>query len=270
VFVLALSIAGSVWAMQKLSNSARPQLSWDAVGFVDEVTNGARADPIGSTVETDPGRPALWSELQYFNDNIDHPLSLEGKVYDLCCLGSGIDQVAKVDRATGALSSPAPLPRFVLTAPQWLPAGLASEPVFASSAVPARVERVPAEPMAAWVSDGFDPDGWLRPGKRASLRVFPQALAGQGDPCLRVTLLAPQLPDGKQTRWRIGSATGSLASAAQQRVDVPLRGTAPIDLRVTATPLGTDPPNQQPGYLGMSDLRLIGCGVAEPEARPAP
>jgi hypothetical protein len=268
--VVAVSAAGSVWAMQKLSNSARPQVSFDAVTFVDQVTGGRRADPLGSTAETDPGKPQLWNELQFFNDAIQHPLSLEGKVYDLCCQTYGFDQVASVDRNTGALSSDAPLPPFVLTVPQWLPAGPATEPVFTSSVFGVRVERLPAPAMAAWVSEGVDPYGWVRPKVRAKLRVFPKGLATRGDPCLRVTLSAPQLPAGEQTRWRIGASSGRLAGGAQERVDVPLNGTRPRDLAVSAVPSGPDPATQKPARLGLSDLRLIGCGVAEPAAKLAP
>ena len=75
-----------------------------------------------------------------------------------------------------------------------------------------------------WLSRGLDPDGWIRPGRPASIRVF----AEQGNPTeqvkLAVTLDSP--PEAQRsTSYRLGTATGSLAptvrAVAETMVCVP-------------------------------------------------
>jgi hypothetical protein len=266
-FAFVFALLGSAWAMKKLSNTERPDASFAGVSFVDKLTGGARTDPLGSTSETDPNIPHLWDEVQFFNASITHPISLEGKVYDLCCAPTGGDQVAVVDHKTGAITSP-DMPKYVTTVPEWLPAGFATDLIFQSSTYSptVRLERLREPARAAWLSLGFDMRGWVRPHAEASLRVFPAGAPGR-PACLRATLTAPR---DKTARWTIGSASGSVPAAGARRVDVPLHGTAPNHLTVRSHPLGTDPVIGQPGFIGLSDMRLVKCGMAEPPPRPAP
>lgn len=267
-FTLVFAFAGSIWAMQKLSDAERPSASFAGMSFIDAVTKGQVTEPVGSTVETDAAVPQGWSEVQFFNASVQRPISLEGKVYDLCCPPQGIDQVAQVNHATGALSSDLPLPPYVATIPQWLPAGFAGTTIFASSAYspPIRVERLRRPPMAAWLSTGFDYYGWLRPRQHTSLRVFPRAAPSPS--CLRLTLHAPTAKS--PTRWAIGGSKGRLGPGASQRLELPLHGAGPVDLPVTASPPGPDPVTGKPGLIGLSDLSVVTCGSPEVQPKPAP
>jgi hypothetical protein len=264
-FSLLYAAAGSGWVMQKLTDAERPNASFTALTFIDRESHGERVDVFGSTAETNSQIPTMWSEVQYFNSVIAHPLSLEGKVYDICCGAAGRDQVAAVDHTSGALSSDAPLPRYIATVPQWLPAGIATIPVDSESAYspPVRLERLRQPPQAAWLSSGIDPFGWVRPGTKATLRVFP-AGAPALPACLRVTLRAPQTLRGGLAHWRIGSIGAEVPAAQAKRVDIPLHGRAPVDLPVTAHPAGPDTDTGAKGLIALSDLRLVRCGATEP------
>lgn len=266
-FAFVFALGGSAWAMKKLGNAERPQASFAGVTFVDSLTGGKRTDPLGSTSETNPAIPHLWDEVKFFNGSIQHPISLEGKVYDLCCAPVGGDQVATVDHRTGAITSP-DLPEFITTVPEWLPAGFATDLVFQSSAYAptVRLERLRRPARAAWISLGFDLNGWVRPRVKATLRVFPAGAPGS-PACLRATLAAPR---DKAAHWTIGSASGVVPAGGARRVDIPLHGTAPNDLTVRSRPLGTDPLTGQPGFIGLSGMRLVKCGTAEPPPRAAP
>jgi hypothetical protein len=267
VFALGFAFLGSAWAMQKLTNAERPHASFAGVSFVDAIARGRPTTPLGSTAETNPAIPHLWDEVQFFNGSIQHPISLEGKVYDLCCAPIGGDQVATVDHRTGAITSPG-MPDFITTVPEWLPAGFATDLVFQSSTYTptVRLERLRRPARAAWLSQGFDMNGWVRPRTKATLRVFPAGAPGR-PACLRMTLAAPR---DKAAHWRIGSASGSVPAGAARRVDIPLRGMAPNDLTVRSRPLGSDTLTGQPGFIGLSDMRLVKCGMTEPAPQPAP
>ena len=261
VFVLAYALVGSGWAMQKVDAAQRAHASFSDLTFIDGITGGERTDPLGSTAETDSAIPTQWSEVQYFNRAIAHPVSLEGKVYDLCCGPEGRDQVLAVDHATGALTSSDALPRYVATVPEWLPAGLATRLVATSEAYapPVRLERLQQPPRAAWLSTGFDSFGWVRPRAQARLRVFPAGSPGQ-PACLRTTMIAPTTVPRGQVHWHVGHTTGVMTPGARPWVDIPLHGSAPIDLDVGAAPAGPDPLTGAPGELGLADMRLVRCG----------
>ena len=123
--------------------------------------------------------------------------------------------------------------------------------------------------IGAWVGTGFDGWGWLRPGAHGSLRVFPRAARGS-PACLRVTLTAPQLAAGQLEDWRIGGRHGLLAGLARTRVDVPLRGTQPLDLVVKASPSGRDQVTGMPALVELTDLHVATCGAPEPPPRLDP
>jgi hypothetical protein len=266
VFALVYGVAGSAWAMRKLSDTQSPQTPFSAMSFIDRLTGGEQTDAFANTAEVDPGVPHTWDLVQYYNGSVRRTISIGSPVYGLCCSGFGDDQVAMVDQATGAVTSNTPLPKYVATVPQWLPAAFATQLVSVSPAYdrPVRLERLRQPPLAAWTSSGFDNWGWVRPKQKAQLRVYP---AGTPTPaCLRLTLQAPALPSGA-TRWRITGrgvrASGLLTERQTVRSDVRLSGNRPIDLSVTAGRVAPDPTTGQPGLVGISDLRLLRCGAPD-------
>ena len=277
-FAVLYGAAGSGWAMRKLSDTEQPQRTYAQMSFIDRVTGGERTDALASTSETDPGVPHTWNVVQFYNRSVRHPISIGNQVYELCCAGAGVDQVATVDPASGAVASAAPLPRYVATVPEWLPAAFASKLVFVSSAYdrPVRVEKLRQPLLAAWTSSGIDPYGWLRPKQKARLRVYP-AGAPAAPACLRLSIQAPALPGGT-TKWRIAPlergraavAGGALTTRQTIRTDVRLHGAQPVDLAVTASRVAPDPLTGQPGLLGISDLRLQRCGEPDMPARLDP
>jgi hypothetical protein len=276
-FALVWSFAGSGWAMQKLSNGLRPQASFAGVSFIDKLAHGEPVPALGSTSETNSAIPTLWSEVQFFNRSVQHTISLEADVYDLCCIPLGQDQVVGIEHSTGAASSAAPLPKWVATVPEWMPAGLATDLVFSSSAYsPAvRLERLRTPARAAWLSTGFDPYGWVRPRRPAQLRVFPAGAPGT-PACMRMTITAPMKVRGDSASWVVRELganrvkTGTIPAGRSERVDIPLAGTDPLELAVDGAAAGPDPVTGQPGILGLSDLRLVKCGAAEPQPKPEP
>ena len=126
---------------------------------------------------------------------------------------------------------------------------------FAGSQVAANVgmtlEKLKRPWRATWLSRGLYPDGWIRPGRPASIRVF----AEQGNPTekvkLAVTLDSP--PEAQHsTSYRLGTATGSLAptvrAVAETIVCVPAGGHADVPVQSEPTAVVAGPPfGPEPG-----------------------
>jgi hypothetical protein len=101
------------------------------------------------------------------------------------------------------------------------------------------------------------------------LRVYPAAIPGP-QPCLRTSVFAPSLPAGRTTTWRIGGTSGTLSRESVARAQVPLAGSRPVDLPVTASVVAPDPVAGRPGLVGLQDLELVACGTPDLPARMEP
>ena len=134
-------------------------------------------------------------------------------------------------------------PKFVLAALTDSRFGFAGKQVAAN--VGMTLEKLKRPWRATWLSRGLYPDGWIRPGRPASIRVF----AEQGNPTekvkLAVTLDSP--PEAQHSvSYRLGTATGSLAptvrAVAETMVCVPAGGHADVPVQSEPTAVIAGPP----------------------------
>ncbi len=140
-------------------------------------------------------------------------------------------------------------PKLVLAALTDSRFGFAGRQVAAN--VGMTLEKLKRPWRATWLSRGLYPDGWIRPGRPASIRVF----AEQGNPTekvkLAVTLDSP--PEAQHsTSYRLGTATGSLAptvrAVAETMVCVPAGGHADVPVQSEPTAVIAGPPfGPEPG-----------------------
>ena len=134
-------------------------------------------------------------------------------------------------------------PKFVLAALTDSRFGFAGRQVAAN--VGMTLEKLKRPWRATWLSRGLYPDGWIRPGRPASIRVF----AEEGNPTekvkLAVTLDSP--PEAQHNAsYRLGTATGSLAptvrAVAETMVCVPAGGHADVPVQSEPTAVIAGPP----------------------------
>src|SRR5581483_1259217 len=87
---------------------------------------------------------------------------------------------------------------------------------------------------AAWTSRGLYPDGWLRPGRPASLRIFAQDDDATQNVKVAVTLDSPPEATG-EVSYAVGTARGTLAptirAVPETTVCVPAGGYADVTVR---------------------------------------
>jgi hypothetical protein len=134
--------------------------------------------------------------------------------------------------ATGKSSGTDGAPKLVLMAPSDSRFGLVGKQLAAKG--PLILMKVKRPWRAAWTSRGLYPDGWIRPGRPASIRVY----AGPDDPTqnvkVAVTLDSP--PEAKHdVSYTVGDTTGTLAptirAVPETKVCVPKGGYADITVR---------------------------------------
>jgi hypothetical protein len=138
--------------------------------------------------------------------------------------------------------------------------GLAGQPVAARDVV--EVVRVDLPARAAWATRGLDPDGWTRPNRPATLRVY-----GDGVVAVRMSLGVPAL--GSLRGYDLGGARVGYLSSTETRelqfevcaegghADVPIRllGAGP------ALGIAVPPPMPQP-------QRIVGARLSRISATP--
>jgi hypothetical protein len=259
-------VSGANYLMTRLPAGYRPSASFSELTFVDDATGGKRASPLVEPGRRDQRLRNMWIELQFFNRSIDRPLSVEGNAWTLCCLTRGYPQIADIDEEGGGVTvRHGRVPPYVLTTSGWRRVGLVTTRVGSGLARPRiHVERVTQPPRLAWVARGTTPSGWVRPGRRAVVRVFDAAAPPRGAACLRLTLRGASAP-APPARWRAGRYRGVASRVTPRRLDLPLpaaaRGRTWSEVAVSAGKRG--------GAVGLGDLRVVVCGAAEATADQA-
>jgi hypothetical protein len=258
VVALVLGVVGARWAMDKLTDLTRPDTSFAQLNFVDDAVGGGQARPLANPNEYNAAVPQLWDDLRYFNASVSGAMSVGASTYGVCCGPSGRPFVADLNPDTGALSASSPFPSHILTRPDWVPYGLVTQIVAESKGIVPliRVEKLLPPVRAAWISEGIDTDGSLKPGRRAALRVYP---AQAEDACLRVGVLAATFDRGR-VRWQVGGEHGTLGSGQQAIAELPVSGS-----RTTVVPVRAPGPtglarSGRPAALELFEPRVVQCG----------
>jgi hypothetical protein len=243
LFVFAFCASTTGYAFERLLSS-RTAASFPVTGQ-DRVRNWIDGAAEGRTVALLPYPVArdwfpsavAWWDAEFWNNSIVPTYVGPNGRYTYAPFPS---RALRVDR-DGAVAGAEHAPKFVLAALSDSRFGLAGKQVAANLGL--TLQKVKRPWRATWVSHGLYPDGWIRPGRPASIRVF----AEPGNPTekvkLAVTLDSP--PEASRSvSYRVGKATGSLAptvrAVAETVVCVPAGGHAdvPVESERTATIAG--------------------------------
>jgi Dolichyl-phosphate-mannose-protein mannosyltransferase len=122
---------------------------------------------------------------------------------------------------------------------------------------------------AAWTTVGLAPDGWIRPSRRASIRVFAVKDEPTQEVKVAVTLDSP--PEAQRVvTYMVGNATGTLAptirAVAEATVCVPAGGHADLPVRsqpaatINGPPFGPKPEPRREVGLIVSGVQLSSTG----------
>jgi hypothetical protein len=127
--------------------------------------------------------------------------------------------------------------------------------------------RVPRPARAAWVTRGLDPDGWTRPTREATLRVY-----GDGEVNVAVSLNAPDVTEPRG--YDLGGAQIGYLTESERRdltFTVCADGHADVPIRILGSTAIREVPIVPP-YSGR--FREVGVRLshvaAAPTGRPCP
>lgn len=262
VAVVVFSFCGSTtgYAFQRLlsSNTAAglPVTGQDRVrDWVDRTARSHAVAVVAYPVARQWGYSAIaWWDAEFWNKTIQRAfVGPNGRFTYTPFPATGL----RVDPVTGEVPGTRRAPKFALVAPSDSRFGLVGEQVGAN--VGLVLLKVKRPWRVGWASQGLYPDGWIRPGRPASIRVF----AEPGNPTetvkLAVTLDSP--PEAtRRVSYRVGTAYGSLAptvrAVAETMVCVPAGGHADVAVQsersatIAGPPFGPKPePNRDIGLI---------------------
>jgi hypothetical protein len=268
VTVAVFAFAGSVtgYAFERLLSSRTPY-GVAVTGqprvrdWVDRTISG-KAAVVASSISTVWGYSAIrWWEVEFWNDSIDEAFVTPDGTFTYTPFPS---RTLRLDFATGRFPGTGSAPPYAIVSE--------TDPRFtlAGSRVAANVglNIIAAERpyRAAWATRGLDPDGWTRPGRNATIRVYaaPGGETEQVD--VSVSLAAPAEADGP-VHYRLNDVSGTVdpgqrAGPAVKRC-VPTGGH--VDITLLSAPAATiqGPPfGPEPGPTREVGVALFGVQVS--------
>ena len=218
-------------------------------------------------VSRDWGQSAiLWWDVELWNDSVTQAFVAPGGTFTYTPFPS---RMLAVDLGTGRFPGTAGAPPYVLTSPSDARFALAGRPAAANLGLTLVLAARPYR--ALWATRGVDLDGFTRPGRPATVRVYAQP--GQASRRVRVTVALDSPPEATApVAYRLGDSRGTVApgtqSGVQAEVCVPAGGHADLTLtakRAATTagpPLGPEPgPPREvgPAVAGVMLEPLGGC-----------
>jgi hypothetical protein len=260
LFTFAYGGSAAGYAFDRLlsSNAASglPVTGQDRVrNWADRAAGGRPLALVAYPISRGWGYSAIaWWEAEFWNDSVKFAyIGRDGHWTYTPFIATTLD----IDPRTGTIRGTEDAPRFVLAAPADSRFRLVGDQV-ASNAGLVLVETT--RPWrVGWLSSGLDPDGWLRPGQPARIRVFAERGNQTEKVRLAVTLDSPPEATGPVT-YRVGTAKGSLEptirATAETVVCVPSGGYADVRVesnraaRIAGPPFGPAPePDRDVGLI---------------------
>jgi hypothetical protein len=164
----------------------------------------------------------VWREVQFYNQRVDTVMSLGGAEV-IVPPGDAFFNGIAVDADSGRVTTPKPMPRYLVVPTQAEGPHLRGTILAAPSYIPVALLERTDPPSVAWDASGFNLDGSVADqGKGATLRIYPAGAA-----CASVDLTAPA---ERGVSWSLGDRSGKLAAAKPGTVKVPLAGGERVDL----------------------------------------
>jgi hypothetical protein len=175
-FVFAASLTTSALAWSRLFSghgpSGRPVQGVQGLvlDWVDRaVPKGAHTAMIPYVIPPDWGRAALqWWDVEFWNRSVDRVFVVDGR-WEYAPFPH---RELQVDPSTGVIAGTEHEPEYVVAAAADSRFHLASTQLFRNYDID--VLHVARPYRVDWRSAGLDPDGWIRPPRRASIRIFSQ------------------------------------------------------------------------------------------------
>jgi hypothetical protein len=171
-----------------------------------------------------------WWEAEFWNNSVTRAFVVRDGTFTYTPFPSN---ALRLDFADGSFPDTASAPPYVLGAEADSRFQLAGSRTAANLGLTLRSVERPYR--ALWASRGLDLDGWTRPGRPATIRVYAQP--GSPSERVHVALTLDSLPEATDdVRYRFAQTAGSIAPAArimaQAETCVPSGGHA--DLRLVA------------------------------------
>jgi hypothetical protein len=272
VFAFGGSVAG--YAFERLLTSrtpgAVPVTGQERVrDWVDRAASGHSVAVLAYPVSrTDWGPSAiLWWDAEFWNDSAREAFVVPDGTFTYTPFPS---RTLAVNFATGQFDGTAVAPPFVVVSPSDSRFALAGTQAAANVGLMLIIAERPYR--ALWATRGLDADGWTRPGRAATVRVF--AEPGQPSRLVRVSIVLDSPPEtSAPVDYRLGDAAGAVApgmrSVAVREICVPARGHADETLvtgraaTIAGLPLLPKPGPRTVG-LAVSGLQLETLGECRP------
>jgi hypothetical protein len=214
--------------------------------WIDQAAHGKPVALLAYPISRDWGYSAIaWWEAEFWNNSVETAYIAPDGHWTYTPFAA---PHLNVNAATGQVRGTAHAPKLALVSPSDARFGLVGDQVSAN--VGLVLLKVGQPWRVGWVSRGLYPDGWMRAGQKASIRVF----AEPGNPTeeveLAVTLDSPPEATGPVT-YKVGKTRGSLAptvrTVAKTLVCVPAGGHADVRVksqraaRIAGPPFGPMP-----------------------------
>jgi hypothetical protein len=270
IFAFGGSVAG--YAFERLLTSrtitgfpvtGRPATVRD---WVDRSTS-APAALLAYPTSSDWGRSAeAWWDVEFWNDSITQAFVVPGGTFTYTPFPS---RTLAIDFRTGRFAGTTEAPPFVLVSPSDSRFQLAGRQAAANVGLTLVLADRPYR--ALWATRGLSVDGWTRPGRAATVRVY----AEQDAPSrlVRVTALLDSPPEATApVRYRFGPGGGSIApgARAEATAETCVRAGGHADLTLDAgraatipgPPLGPQPGPPRDVGVVLSAVQVARTGAA--------
>jgi hypothetical protein len=227
------------------------------------VPAGQRVAVLAYPISRDWGQSAIqWWDAEFWNNRVQSAFVVSDRNWTYTPFPS---TRLRLRFQTGRFRQTDDAPPYVLAAPNDSRFGLVGSQAATYNGLV--VQAVDRPYRARWASRGLDVDGWTRPGRAATIRVY--ALPGEPTRRLEVTVLLDAPPEaGGTVSYRFGAASGTVApgerSQATASVCAPAGGHADLTLTagksatIAGPPLG--PEAEPPRDVGVA---LSGVQVAD-------
>jgi hypothetical protein len=269
LFAFGASVAG--YAFHRLLDSNTP-LGVPATGkqrvrdWVDRSISGSgRVAVLAYPISRDWGQSAIqWWDAEFWNNRVQNAFVVSERNWTYTPFPS---TTLRLKFETGRFRHTGDAPPYVLSAPNDSRFGLVGSQTATNAGFV--VQAVDRPYQARWASRGLDSDGWTRPGRTATIRVY--ALPGEARRLLTVTALLDAPPEaGGAVSYRLGDAHGTVApgqrSQAAATVCVPGDGHADLTLTagksasIAGPPLGPDAEPPRDVGVALSGVQVADAG----------
>jgi hypothetical protein len=235
--------------------------------WVDRAAEGRTVALIAYPVSRDWGYSAVsWWDAEFWNKQITRAYVARDGHWTYTPFPA---TELRVDPETGFVPGTRKAPKLALTAFSDSRFGLVGDRLAANLGLALLKLKRPWR--AAWTTTGLDPDGWIRPSRRASIRVYAVHDEPTQEVKVAVTLDSPPEAEGVVT-YTVGTATGTLAptirAVAETTVCVPANRHADVPIRsqtaatINGPPFGPKPEPRREVGLIVSGVQLSSTGNA--------